>query len=65
MMGNGGMMGNSAAVPKLNGQHAAYTLQQLDAFADGSRRSTVMGPIAAALTERQRRALAVYLSGLR
>lgn len=64
MMG-GGMMGNSANAPNLNGQHAAYILQQLNAFADGTRRGTVMGDIAARLTERDRKAVAEYLAGLR
>jgi cytochrome c553 len=67
MRGNrmGMMMGNLANVPNLNGQHAAYTIQQLDAFASGARPGTVMGPIAGALSERDRKAVAEYLSGLR
>jgi cytochrome c553 len=68
MMGGGRMgmmMGNSAAVPNLYGQHAAYIVQQLDAFASGKRRGTVMGPIAAAWREQDRRAVAEYLSGRR
>jgi len=68
MMGGGGrgmMMWNSAAAPKLYGQHAAYIVQQLDAFASGARRGTVMGPIAAALRPQDRRAVAEYLAGLR
>ena len=32
-MMRGGMMGNTALVPRLFGQHAGYTVQQLDAFA--------------------------------
>jgi cytochrome c553 len=69
MMGGGrgpmGMMGASADVPNLFGQRAEYTVQQLDAFAAGQRRGTVMGPIAAGLSERQRSAVAQYLSGLK
>jgi cytochrome c553 len=68
MMGGGRMgmmMGNTAAVPNLYGQHAAYIVQQLDAFASGARRGTVMGPIAAAWREQDRRAVAKYLSGRR
>jgi cytochrome c553 len=67
MMGRGrmGMMGNTAAVPNLNGQHAAYIVQQLDAFASGKRRGTVMGPIAAALSPQDRHAVAEYLAGRR
>jgi cytochrome c553 len=65
MGGRMGMMGNTAAVPNLNGQHAAYIVQQLDALASGARRGTVMGPIASAWREQDRRAVAEYLSGLR
>ena len=68
MMGGGRMgmmMGNTAAVPNLYGQHAAYIVQQLDAFAKGTRRGTVMGPIAEAWREKDRQAVAEYLSGLR
>jgi cytochrome c553 len=63
-MGPMGMMGNFGDVPNLNGQHAAYVVQQLNAFASGVRQATVMGPIAAALSERDRKAVAEYLSGL-
>ncbi len=70
MMGRGmggpmGMTGNTAALPYLFGQHAVYTAAQLDAFASGKRRGQVMGPIAARLTPRERRAVAEYLSGRR
>jgi cytochrome c553 len=65
MGGRMGTMGNTAAVPNLNGQHAAYIVQQLDALASGARRGTVMGPIASAWREQDRRAVAEYLSGLR
>ena len=67
MMGGGhmGMMGNTAAIPNLYGQHAAYIVQQLNAFASGARRGTVMGPIASAWREKDRAAVAEYLSGLR
>ncbi len=70
MMGRGGMMGrgmmgNFADVPNLNGQHAVYTETQLAAFASGARRGTVMGPIAAGLNDKRRKAVAEYLSGLR
>lgn len=67
MMGGGmmgGMMGNTAAVPNLFGQHAGYTAQQLNAFANGKRRGAVMGPIAARLSPRERQAVADYLSGV-
>ena len=60
-----GMMGGGMApnAPRLRGQHAGYTLRQLDAFASGRRRGTVMNRVAPALTETERRAVAVYLSG--
>jgi cytochrome c553 len=67
MMG-GGMMGgmstDPAVTPRLAGQHGAYLAAQLDAFASGTRPDTIMGPIAAALTETQRKAVAAYLAGL-
>ena len=68
MMGGGmmgGMMGNPALVPRLFGQHAAYTVAQLDAFASGKRQATVMGPIAARLAPHERQAVAAYLAGRR
>jgi cytochrome c553 len=61
----GMMMGKTAAVPNLYGQHATYIVKQLDAFASGTRRGTVMGPIASAWREKERRAVAEYLSGQR
>lgn len=64
MSGGMGMMGNSANVPNLDGQHAAYIVKQLNDFASGARRGTVMGQIAAALPPQARRAVAEYLSGL-
>lgn len=65
MGGHRGMMRNTAAVPNIFGQHAQYTAGQLDAFATGKRRGQVMGPIAARLTQRERRAVAEYLAGRR
>jgi cytochrome c553 len=67
MMGGhmGMMMGSPGVVPNLYGQHAAYIVQQLAAFAHGKRRSSVMGPIAAAWHEQDHWAVAEYLSGLR
>lgn len=62
-----GMMGGAPAqyTPRLAGQHALYTLRQLDAFASGQRAGTVMNRIAAALSEPERRAVAEYLAGAR
>ena len=65
MMGHAPAMGNTASAPNLNGQHAAYTIGQLEAFASGTRVGSVMGPIAAALSAQDRKAIAEYLSGLR
>ena len=69
MMG-GGMMGGmggagSAFVPRLNGQHAAYILSQLQAYASGARRGGVMNQVAAALSPQDARAVAEYLSSQR
>ena len=65
MMGRGmmgpGMMANA---PLLDGQHAAYILDQLNRFASGERPATIMNRIAATLSERNRKAVAEYLSGL-
>ncbi|MCS7102223.1 MAG: c-type cytochrome, partial [Burkholderiaceae bacterium] len=52
--------------PRLSGQHAEYTEAQLKAFRDGTRRnSEPMQQIAARLSEREMKALADYLAGLR
>ena len=59
-----GMMGGGAQnAPRLNGQHAAYLLKQLNAFATGERQSSVMNQIAASLSSREREAVADYLAG--
>ncbi len=65
MMGRG-MMGSGmmANAPRLDGQHAPYILDQLNRFASGERQATVMNHIAATLSERNRKAVAEYLSGL-
>ena len=66
MMGRGmmGMMGTANA-PDLNGQHAAYILDQLNRFASGQRQGTVMNRIAVAINPTDRKAVAEYLSGRR
>lgn len=64
-MGRMGMMRNAADAPNLEGQHAAYTVQQLDAFASGKRPATVMDAIAARLDTTERKAVAAYIAGLR
>ncbi len=52
--------------PRLSGQHAAYTTQQLLAFKAGSRPSDadIMTSIAFRLSEQEIKALAEYISGL-
>jgi cytochrome c553 len=58
--------------PRLSGQHADYTLAQLQAFKAGQRggggkdaNGAIMATIAARLTEAQMKALADYAQGLR
>lgn len=58
-----GMVGMSANVPNLSGQHADYIVDQLTRFASGARPATVMGRIAAVLSEEDRRAVADCLAG--
>lgn len=67
MMGHMPMMGmmGSGSAPKLNGQHAAYIVDQLDRFTAGERQGTVMNEIAASLSEQEKKAVAEFLSGLR
>ena len=57
--GNGPML-----IPALAGQHAAYLVSQLQAFANGSRKSPMMNSIAARLTPAQMQAVANYIQGL-
>jgi cytochrome c553 len=52
--------------PRLGGQHAAYTAAQLTAFRDGGRKNSIpMTQVAAKLNDREIRALADYIAGLR
>jgi cytochrome c553 len=53
-------------LPRLAGQHAQYTENQLKAFSQRERTNdnAVMHAIAAKLTELERKAVAAYLSGL-
>lgn len=52
--------------PRLSGQHAAYTAAQLTAFRDGARKNSIpMTQVAAKLNDREIRALADYIAGLR
>lgn len=54
----------AAGFPRLAGLDAAYLRRQLDSFANGSRDNAVMAPIAKALSEDERHALAEYYSRL-
>jgi cytochrome c553 len=57
--------GNAASsFPRLAGQSAAYLDRQLDAYADGHRQNPIMTPIAKALTNAQREAVATYYAQL-
>ena len=58
--------GIPAQYPRLSGQHADYTAAQLVAFRDGIRKnSPAMTQIAAKLNDREIRAVADYIAGLR
>jgi len=52
--------------PRLSGQHADYTAAQLIAFRDGGRKNSVqMSQVAAKMNDREIRAVADYIAGLR
>ena len=52
--------------PRLAGQHAEYVSTQLTSFRDGTRKNNlVMNQVAAKLNDREIRALADYVAGLR
>ena len=55
----------AANFPYLAGQGAEYLEEQLRSFADGSRGNAIMKPIAAALDDGQRQAVAAYVDGLK
>jgi cytochrome c553 len=58
--------GNPAQYPRLSGQHADYTAAQLTAYRDGVRGNSLqMSQVAAKLNDREIRALADYVAGLR
>lgn len=50
--------------PRLAGLNAAYMQRQLDDFANGSRESAVMKPIATALSTEERKIMATYYANL-
>jgi cytochrome c553 len=58
-------LGQAGIYPRLAGQPAAYLYRQLVSFAEGTRDSTEMKPMALSLTPQQRGDVAVYLAGLR
>lgn len=52
--------------PRLSGQHAEYTAAQLTSFRDGVRKNSVqMAQVAAKLNDREIKAVADYMAGLR
>ncbi|MES2972999.1 MAG: c-type cytochrome [Pseudomonadota bacterium] len=58
--------GIPAQFPRLSGQHADYTASQLTAFRDGVRKNSVqMSQVAAKMNDREIRAVADYIAGLR
>jgi cytochrome c553 len=58
--------GIPAQYPRLSGQHAEYTSAQLTYFRDGVRQNSLqMNQVAAKLNDREIRALADYVAGLR
>jgi cytochrome c553 len=57
--------GIPAQNPRLAGQSADLSFGWLKAFASGDRPHPVMGPVAAKLAEKDMKALAEYISGLR
>ncbi len=58
--------GIPAQYPRLSGQHAAYTEQQLKAFRDGVRSNNIhMTGVAAKMNDREIRAVSDYIAGLR
>ena len=58
--------GIPAQYPRLSGQHAEYTATQLTSFRDGIRKNSLqMNQVAAKLNDREIRALADYIAGLR
>jgi len=58
--------GIPAQYPRLSGQHADYTATQLTHFRDGIRTNSLpMTQVAAKLNDREIKALADYIAGLR
>jgi cytochrome c553 len=58
--------GIPAQYPRLSGQHADYTDAQLKAFRDGPRKNSAqMAQVAAKMNDREIKAVADYIAGLR
>lgn len=58
--------GIPAQYPRLSGQHADYTAAQLTAFRDGVRKNSAqMAGVAAKMNDREIKAVADYIAGLR
>ena len=58
--------GIPAQYPRLSGQHADYTVSQMNMFRDGSRANSVqMNQVAAKLNDKEIKAVADYIAGLR
>ena len=58
--------GMPAQYPRLSGQHADYTVSQLTQFRDGVRKNSVqMTQVAAKMNDREIKAVADYIAGLR
>ena len=58
--------GIPAQYPRLSGQHAEYAAAQLTAFRDGARQNSLqMSQVAAKLNDREIKAVADYVAGLR
>ncbi|MHB1303936.1 MAG: c-type cytochrome [Acidiphilium sp.] len=62
--GANGQGNRAAGYPSLAGQSARYLYWQLRDFSDGSRKSTVMRPIARSLTDAKMKALAAHYAAL-
>ena len=59
-------IGIPAQYPRLSGQHAAYTAAQLTGFREGVRQNNLqMSQVAAKLNDREIKAVADYVAGLR
>ncbi len=58
--------GIPAQYPRLSGQHADYTVSQLNMFRDGSRSNSLqMTQVAAKLNDKEIKAVSDYIAGLR